>query len=178
MEIRLLFNFYWVLSKRIRKFFPGKLYSIFAILLLSFSHTALVAQISQPTSGANPACLGSPVTFSTTVSGTSTDNIVTFYDNGVSMGTNTITGGVATFTTAALTAGTHLISASYIDASTGLTTSTDTLPVITALSTISYTGSPYCAGAGTATVTLTGTGGGTSSSTTGRLSHQCGLRRY
>ena len=132
-------NSYWVISKIIRKFSPYKAISVFAIVLFSFSSTNLKAQIAQPTSDNNPSCLNSSVTFSATVSGTSTDGIVTFYDNAVIIGTGTITAGVATFVTNTLTVGSHPITASYIDAGTGLTTSisltqvVNPVPVVTAL---------------------------------------------
>ncbi len=89
---------YSVLSKLIRKFTFSKSVAFFAIVLLSFTYTNLEAQISTPTSSANPVCEGAAVTFSTTVTGTSTDGLATFYDGATIIGTGAINGaGVATF---------------------------------------------------------------------------------
>lgn len=67
------------------------------------------------TSSLNPSGLGQSVTFTVTVtapSGTPT-GMVTFKDGGTTLGTGLLAGGVATFTTAALSAGSHSITAVY-----------------------------------------------------------------
>jgi len=73
--------------------------------------------LSNVTSNANPSVFGQSVTFSTTVGGTGggvATGTVTFFDNGVQIGTGTINGSnVATFTTNALAVGTHSITASF-----------------------------------------------------------------
>jgi predicted nucleotidyltransferase len=67
-------------------------------------------------SSLNPSGVGQPVTFTATVtpqfSGTPT-GIVTFKDNGVVIGTGTLSAGSATFTTSLLAPGKHRIAASY-----------------------------------------------------------------
>ena len=66
-------------------------------------------------SGTNPSTFSQSVTFTATLP-TGASGIVTFYDNGVSIGTGTAATGAtttATFTTTTLTAGTHPITAQY-----------------------------------------------------------------
>jgi hypothetical protein len=70
------------------------------------------------TSLKNPGVLNQPVTFQATVapvspaSGTPTGT-VTFFDNGVAIGTATLVNGVAKFTTSSLAKGNHTITATY-----------------------------------------------------------------
>jgi len=79
-------------------------------------------------SSANPAFLGTNITFTATVSvtapaaGTPTGT-VTFKDGATTLGTGTLSGNTATFSTSALTAGSHTISAVY-GGSTNFATST------------------------------------------------------
>ncbi|MBI3969036.1 MAG: Ig-like domain repeat protein, partial [Chloroflexi bacterium] len=81
-------------------------------VLVLFNNAATVTVTSSP----NPSTVGQSVTFTATVTttvGTPTGS-VTFRDNGTTLGTGTLNGsGVATFSTAALTAGTHPITAIY-----------------------------------------------------------------
>jgi sugar lactone lactonase YvrE len=69
-------------------------------------------------SSLNPSTYGVAVTFTVTITSGATfpaTGIVNFLDNGVSIGTRTLSGnpGAATFTTSTLTAGTHPITVSY-----------------------------------------------------------------
>lgn len=69
-------------------------------------------------SSLNPSNVGQPVTFTATVTADAPGSgmptgLVTFYDDGVSIGTGTLSGGVATFTDSSLTAGSHTITVSY-----------------------------------------------------------------
>jgi hypothetical protein len=65
----------------------------------------------------NPSQYNQPVTFTATVSGQfgagPSGGTVTFYKNGTSIGTGTLSGGKATFTISTLTAQTHTITATY-----------------------------------------------------------------
>jgi hypothetical protein len=70
------------------------------------------------TAAPNPSVYGQAVTFTATVtpaapgSGTPT-GMVSFLDGGTVIGTGTLSGSIATFTTAALSAGSHSVTASY-----------------------------------------------------------------
>ena len=66
-------------------------------------------------SSANPVAIGQAVTFTGTVSTTSgtPTGVVTLRDGNTSIGGGTLAGGVVTVTTAALTPGTHAITATY-----------------------------------------------------------------
>ena len=61
----------------------------------------------------NPSQVGQSVTFTATVSATTTGN-VQFYDGFSLLGTGTLSGNTATLTTSTLTLGTHLITAVYL----------------------------------------------------------------
>ena len=63
-------------------------------------------------SGTNPSTFGQNVTFTATLASGATGT-VTFYDNGVSIGTGTAASGTATFTTSSLIVGTHPITVQY-----------------------------------------------------------------
>ncbi|WP_323020009.1 Ig-like domain-containing protein, partial [Pararhodobacter sp.] len=65
-------------------------------------------------SSANPAILGTSVTFTATLTGgSSPTGDVEFFDGATSLGTAPLTGGAATLATAALATGSHQITASY-----------------------------------------------------------------
>jgi uncharacterized repeat protein (TIGR01451 family) len=65
-------------------------------------------------SSPNPSVVGQAVTFTATVSGSTPTGTVTFKDGATALGTGTLNGsGVATFTTAALTSGSHAVTAAY-----------------------------------------------------------------
>jgi Bacterial Ig-like domain (group 3) len=64
-------------------------------------------------SSSNPSLLGSPVTFSATVSPSVTGGTVTFYDGATSLGTGSRSGSVFSLTTSGLSAGAHSITAVY-----------------------------------------------------------------
>ena len=71
-----------------------------------------IASQTQVQSSENPAQYGDSVTFTVTVSTSSTGldtptGQVTFYDGSTSMGTETLSGGSASFSTSALAAGSH-----------------------------------------------------------------------
>jgi len=71
------------------------------------------------TSSANPSTLGSPVTFTASVSPATATGTVAFWDYGTSttnytvLGSATLSGGTVTFTTSALALGTHNIAVNY-----------------------------------------------------------------
>src|SRR5882762_3129316 len=64
-------------------------------------------------SSINPSTFGSSVKFTATVTPSTCAGGVTFLDGGSTLGTGTLGSGKATFSTSALTAGSHLITASY-----------------------------------------------------------------
>jgi Bacterial Ig-like domain (group 3) len=64
------------------------------------------------TSSLNPATYGVSITFTATLPANATGT-VTFLDNGVSIGTGTLTGGIATFSISNLAFGPHPITATY-----------------------------------------------------------------
>jgi FKBP-type peptidyl-prolyl cis-trans isomerase 2 len=83
-------------------------------------------------SSANPSVFGQTVTFTATVGaaapGTGTPTgTVTFEDAGVSIGTGTVSGGSASFAAAALSVGTHTITAVFSGDSNFTTSTSDTL---------------------------------------------------
>ena len=93
-----------------------------------------------------PAAFSTPVTFTATVPNGATGT-VTFYDNGVSIGTGTVTAGVATYTTSTLSVGTHPISATYGGdtnySSVSTTTATNVSQVISlGTATVAISGAP------------------------------------
>jgi hypothetical protein len=65
------------------------------------------------TSAPNPSTLGQSVIFTATVSPIGASGTVTFSEGANILGTGTISNGVATFSTTSLTAGLHVISATY-----------------------------------------------------------------
>src|SRR2546429_447371 len=74
---------------------------------------SLVGTTTVVTSSLNPSTVGQSVTFTATVSGTSSGT-VTFKDGGTTLGTGTVNAvGVATYTTAALSVAAHSITAEY-----------------------------------------------------------------
>jgi len=114
-------------------------------------------------SSANPSVFGQSVTFTATVAamapgaGMPTGS-VTFYDNGVPIGTATLSAGVVSFNTSSLRVATHSITAVY-DGDDNFTTSTSSAvgqTVNQAGTTTSLTASPTSATSGQ-TVTLTAT---------------------
>ncbi|TWB07103.1 Ig-like domain-containing protein [Bradyrhizobium stylosanthis] len=130
------------------------------------------------TSSLNPSGLGQSVTFTATVttpSGTPTGT-VTFKDGPTTLGTGVLAGGVATFTTAALSAGSHSITAVYAgdannagSASAALTQAVNqsaTTTVVTSSQNPSAAGQPVTfsatvsSGGGTPTGTVTFSDGG------------------
>lgn len=65
------------------------------------------------TSSPNPSNVGQPVTFTVRITGNSPTGMVTFTDNGRTIGTATLVNGVATFTTSTLAAGSNSVTANY-----------------------------------------------------------------
>ena len=65
------------------------------------------------TSGLNPSTYGDSVTFTATISPATVTGSVTFKDGSTVLGTGTLSSGVATYSTAALTTGSHSITAVY-----------------------------------------------------------------
>ncbi len=65
-------------------------------------------------SNANPAVTGQSVTFTATVTPTAATGNVQFYDGQTSVGIVALSGGTASYSTAALTPGTHSITANYL----------------------------------------------------------------
>src|ERR1700759_2362808 len=100
-----------VLAKKIKKFICSKAVTLFAIVLLSLTHTNSDAQVTNLTSDVNPSCVGATVTFTATVTGTGN---VSFYDGtatGTLIGTSPVNTGSAVLSYAGLTQGTHTITA-------------------------------------------------------------------
>jgi hypothetical protein len=64
-------------------------------------------------SSANPSVFGSSVTFTATVAPSAATGTVQFYADGVTLGSVPLSGGTASVSTAALTIGTHVITATY-----------------------------------------------------------------
>ena len=145
---------------------------------LAGSISAVVSQSVQPivtgtalASSANPATLGTSVTFTATVtgaSGTPAGN-VTFFDGAATLGTGTLNGsGVATFVTGSLSVGSHAITASYGGnsnyAASPSPVVSQVIEPLTTLTTVASSTNPAVAGASitmTATVTSAfGTPGG------------------
>jgi hypothetical protein len=82
---------------------------------LTFSIGSVAASVSLSASP-NPSHPGDAVTFTATVSGASPSGTVSFYDNGVLIGTGALNGGTpdqASFTTTSLSNGSHSITATY-----------------------------------------------------------------
>ena len=77
------------------------------------SETILAATTTSVTSSTNPSTVGSPVTFTASVTPAGATGTVTFKDGSTTLGTVTLTSGTATFTTSSLGAGTHAITATY-----------------------------------------------------------------
>ena len=65
------------------------------------------------TSGSSPSAYGTSLTFTATVSGSAPTGNVIFKDGATALATNTLAGGSASYTTAAMTAGSHSITAYY-----------------------------------------------------------------
>src|SRR6185312_161564 len=97
-------------------------------------------------SNLNPACLGSSVTFTATI--TSSPNVtgsVQFFDGATSLGTVAVAANVATFTTSALTATSHSITVKYLgDANFNVVTSAVLTQIVNAPPTT--TGVTICQG--------------------------------
>ena len=82
-------------------------------------------------SSSNPSSYASPVTFTAAISPSIATGTVTFMDGSTTLGTGTISGGNATYSTAALTTGSHSISATYAgDANDNGSTSSSLTQVI------------------------------------------------
>jgi Bacterial Ig-like domain (group 3)/Galactose oxidase, central domain/Bacterial Ig-like domain (group 2) len=84
----------------------------------SSTSSTLTQTVKQPSSvtisaSTNPSTMGTPVTFTATMSPTAATGTVTFKDASLSIGTGTLSGGKATFTTSTLAAGSHSITAVY-----------------------------------------------------------------
>ena len=75
-----------------------------------------VATTTSVTASANPAIIGSPVTFTATVTGSadSPTQSVNFFDGATNIGSGSVSGGHASFTTSSLGGGGHTITAQYI----------------------------------------------------------------
>ncbi|HYC62940.1 MAG TPA: M36 family metallopeptidase [Thermoanaerobaculia bacterium] len=113
----------------------------------------------------NPSALGSPVTFTATVSATSgtPGGSVTFLDGATPLATVTLSGGVAMYTTSALTGGAHTINATYGGNGTYFSSTGSVTQYVDAPS-FNFAPATYYAleSAGTVTLTITRTGGNTS----------------
>ena len=168
------------LFKLIRKLISGKAVAFFAILILSFTHTSIQAQIAQAKRvlmNESPACVKRPQLQLSAgkrklPAASSPMGIVTFYDNNVIIGTGTITGGIATLATTFATAATHPITARlYLDVTTKRRNKQSTIfsqVVTTAVTaTITYSTSPRCKGAGGVMLPTVTPTGGTYASTLG-----------
>ena len=122
------------------------------------------------TDSIDPSTLGSPVTFTATVSGgvgTPTGS-VTFYDGVTPLGTVALTAGVAQLTTSSLTGGAHIMNATYAGNATYFASSDSEPHNVDTGSTIQFDPTLYWKpeDGGTVTITVTRTGGNTSGSAT------------
>jgi hypothetical protein len=116
-------------------------------------------------SSANPSNIGSPVTFTATVTaptGTPTGS-VSFFDGATPLGTVATSGGVAAFTTSSLIGGNHTINATYGGTSTYAGSSNSVAQVVSTGSTIAFNPTAYwkLEDGGNVTLTVTRTGGNT-----------------
>jgi hypothetical protein len=134
---------------------------------------------SDVSSSVNPGAFGQTVTFSATVSavapgGGNPTGTVSFKEGATTLGTGALAAGLATFTSASLTAGTHIITATYpgdanFTASNDTASSTKlqqeiTLAGTTTTDVTSSLTSPYTFGTAntyTVTINVTAPGGGT-----------------
>jgi hypothetical protein len=109
----------------------------------------------------NPAAFSTAVTFTATVP-SDAKGTVTFYDNGVSIGTGSVNAGIATFQTSILAVGTHPITATYggdTNYSSVTTTAGVSQSITQGTATVSISGAPNPSsyGAGVLmTITVTG----------------------
>lgn len=114
----------------------------------------------------NPSTLGSSVTFTATVTGTSGTPLgsVTFLDGATPLAAVSLSGGVATYTTSALTGGNHTINASYGGNGTYFGSNGSVAQVVTTGSTIQFNPTAYSKfeNGTMVTLTVTRTGGNTS----------------
>jgi streptogramin lyase len=121
----------------------------------------VVNQLSTNTglaSSENPSNYNDPVTFTATVSPGAATGTVTFYDNGTSLGTETVVGGSAAVTTSALTAGpAHTITADYSGDLNHAGSSNSVLQVVDQLTTTTGLGSSDNPSASGDLVTFTAT---------------------
>jgi large repetitive protein len=118
----------------------------------------------------DPSTLGSPVTFTATVSGTAGTpaGSVSFFDGASPLGTVALSGGIAALTTSSLTGGAHTINATYAGNATYLASSDSESHTVATGSTIAFNPTLYWKpeDGGTVTITVTRTGGNTSGSAT------------
>jgi hypothetical protein len=140
---------------------------------LAASTTALVA------SPASPQIVGTSVTFTATVSGSSgtpTGSVI-FRDSGVDIGTVALNGsGQAALTTAALSVGSHSITANYQGSGTYSSSSSSAVVYnILATSTTSIVASPASSAVLGASVTFTATVSGASGTPTGSVVFKDGV---
>jgi hypothetical protein len=113
----------------------------------------------------NPSTLGSPVTFTATVTGTvgTPTGSVSFYDGVTLLGTIALTAGQAQLTTSSLTGGNHTINATYAGSATYLASSNSLAHNVSTGSTIQFNPTAYwkLEDTGMVTLTVTRTGGNT-----------------
>jgi gliding motility-associated-like protein len=145
--------------------------ALFISTLFCFSTKAQLSTTTTLTSSNNPACEGSTIIFTATITPNTATGTVNFYDGAILIGSDVISGGTVTFSISSLSVGVHSITAVYTGDLPNYSGSTSSVvsQTITArpIATITYAGSPYCSNGGTASVSLTGTSGGTFSSTSG-----------
>lgn len=130
----------------------------------AFEAGALATSTSVATSG-TPSIVGSPVTFTATVTSSGATGNVSFFDGATLLGSAPLSGTTATFTTSALSVGDHSITAVYGgDANSAASTSaaiTQTVSQAPTTTTVATSGSPSTFGSAvtfTATVTPGATG--------------------
>ena len=133
------------------------------VIILTVNKSSTTSAV---TSSANPDAVGTPVTFTATISGsggTPTGN-VTFKDGATVLGTGTLDGGgQASLATASLAAGSHAISVTYIGDSNFVGSTSPTLTQVVNQSasstTLASSANPAAAGSPvTFTATVTGAG--------------------
>src|SRR5262249_53228593 len=121
--------------------------------------TALVSSL-------NPSSVGQSVTFTATVTPSAATGTVSFRDNGVEIGTGTLSSGQATFSTSTLTVATHPMTAVYLgdatyDTSTSGTVNQVVNPIVGSFqfSAATYSAPEGDSGTSTVTITVSRTGG-------------------
>jgi len=122
-----------------------------------------IATATSLQASSNSIFVGNPVTFTATVTPSTTTGVVSFFDNGstTALGTGTVSAGTATFTTSSLPSGTNSVTATYNGINASSTSSAVSVGVLAPFS-MSASPSSFSVPAGqsaTSTITVTPTSG-------------------